>query len=472
MRSESSDGVTKVRLGTPVPRRSNEARPVEPPETQYARIGDIHIGYQTIGEGPIDLVLLDQWFSNVDALWFFAPLAQFVERLSSFARVILLDKRGTGVSDPIALGSLPTLETWMDDIRVVMDAVASERAAFLTGLGASYLSLLFAATFPARVESLILVDGVARLTGTDDYFPELSRTLIEADVEPIRSAWGHGGFLRAMAPAAYRDPGLVRSFARYERLSASPTTAFAVGRVLYESDVRHVLPAIRVPTLVVTHAASAHARPRLSRYLAEHIPGARHLELPGSENLMWAGDQDRLVEEIQEFLTGVRPAPETERVLATVLFTDIVGSTERAQALGDHAWRQLLERHYGIAREHLGRFRGREVVTTGDGLLATFDGPARAIRCAQAIVTTVAALGLEVRAGLHTGEIELAGSDVRGIAVHIGSRISALAGAGEVLVSSTVKDLVVGSGIGFDDRGVHALKGVPDAWHLYAVRSG
>jgi class 3 adenylate cyclase len=444
---------------------------MEPPETHYARIGDVHIGYQTVGAGPFDLVLLDQWFSNVDAMWLFPPLAQFVERLSTFARVIVLDKRGTGVSDPVALGSLPTLETWMDDIRAVMDAVGSERAAFVAGVGACYLGLLFAATFPSRTSALVLVDGFARLTGTDDYFPELPRALVEADVEPIRSAWGHGGFLRAMAPAEYRDPALVRSFARYERLSASPATAFAVGRVLYESDVRRVLPAIRVPTLVITHLRSAMTPQGLSPYLAEHIPGARQLELPGSNSFMWAGDQGRLVDELQEFLTGVRPAPETERVLATVLFTDIVGSTERAHALGDHAWRQLLERHYGIARQQLERFRGRQVVTTGDGLLATFDGPARAIRCAQAMVAGMRDLELEIRAGLHTGEIELEGTDVRGIAVHIGARISALARAGEVLVSSTVKDLVVGSGIEFDDRGVHSLKGVPDEWHLYAVRS-
>jgi class 3 adenylate cyclase len=444
---------------------------VERPDTNYARSGEVHIGYQVVGAGPFDLVLLDQWFSNVDALWDFAPLARFVERLSSFARVIVLDKRGTGISDPVPLGGVPTLEGWMDDIRAVMDTVGSERAAIAAGVGACYLALLFAATYPRRTSALELVDGFARLTGADDYFPELPRSLAEANVEPIRSAWGHGGFLRAIAPAEYRDPVVVRGFARYERLAASPATAFAVGSALYEGDVRHVLPAVRVPTLVITHAQSALTPPRLSRYLAEHIPGARHLELPGSENLMWAGDQDRLLAELQEFLTGVRPAPETERLLATVLFTDIVGSTERAHALGDHAWRALLDRHYAEADAQLARFRGRKVVTTGDGLLATFDGPARAIRCAQAIGATVRDLGIELRAGLHTGEIELDGTDVRGLAVHIGARIAGLADAGQVLVSSTVKDLVVGSGIEFDDRGVHRLKGVPDEWHLYAVRS-
>jgi len=246
--------------------------------------------------------------------------------------------------------------------------------------------------------------------------------------------------------------------------------AIAMARLLFRSDVRHVLPAIRVPTLVISHAESAFIPPALGRYVAEHVPGARYLELQGSDNLIWAGDQVRMVAELQEFLTGAPPTAETERVLATVLFTDIAGSTERARALGDHAWKELLDRHYAIAREQLDRFRGRQVVTTGDGLLATFDGPARAVRCAQAIAGGVRDLGLEIRAGLHTGEIELDGADVRGIAVHIGARIAALAEPGEVLASSTVKDLVIGSGINFGDRGMHTLKGVPDEWHLYAVR--
>jgi class 3 adenylate cyclase len=443
---------------------------IEPPETRYARSGDVHVGYQVVGQGDIDLVLLDQWFSNVDALWDLAPLSLFIERLSHFARVIVLDKRGTGISDPVPLGGLPTLEEWMDDIRAVIDTAGAQHVALVAGLGACYLALLFAATYPQRTSALVLVDGFARLTGTDDYFPDLPHAMVEEAVEPVRAAWGQGGFLRAFAPAAYRNPALVKNFARYERLSASPRAAFAIGKVLYESDVRQVLPAIQVPTLVITHAQPLMTPPALSRFLAEHIMGAQHLELPGSEVLMWAGDQARIVAELQEFLTGVRALPETERVLATVLFTDIVGSTEQANTLGDHAWKELLERHYAVAREQLERFRGREVVTTGDGLLATFDGPARAIRSAQAIGAAVRDLGIEIRAGLHTGEIELEGGDVRGIAVHIGARIAKLAGPGEVLVSSTVKDLVVGSGIEFDDRGARALKGVPGEWRIYAVR--
>ena len=440
---------------------------MEPPETRYARSGGVHIGYQVVGDGPLDLVLFEQWFSNVDALWQFAPLARFVERLAAFSRVILLDKRGTGISDPVPLGGLPTLEEWMDDIRVVLDEVGSQRTALVAALGAGYLTMLFAATYPQRTAGLVLVDGYARLTGTEDYFPDLPNSMSEAAVGQVREAWGHGGMLRAFAPAEYRNPDLVRRYGWYERQSASPAEAFAIGRVMYDSDVRHVLPAIRVPTLVITHAESARIPPALGRYVADHIPGALHLEVPGSDNFLWAGDQARLASEIQQFLTGVRPEPETERVLATVLFTDIVGSTQHARELGDHTWKELLDRHYAVAREQLERFRGRQIVTTGDGLLATFDGPARAIRCAQAFVAGVHDLGLEIRAGLHTGEIELDGSDVRGIAVHIGARIAALAEAREVLVSSTVKDLVVGSGIGFEDRGQHALKGVEGEWHLY-----
>jgi class 3 adenylate cyclase len=444
---------------------------VETPETKYARSGDVHVGYQVVGDGPLDLVLLDQWFSNVDALWHFAPLARFVERLAGFSRLILLDKRGTGISDPIPLGGLPTLEEWMDDIRAVMDEVGSRQAALVSAVGAGYLTMLFAATYPARTSALVLVDGYARIGGAPDYFPELQAPVTERGFEDARAAFGSGVQLRMMAPAASRDQSIARSFAEYSRLSASPAMAIAMARLLFQSDVRHVLPAIRVPTLVISHAESAFIPPALGRYVAEHVPGARYLELPGSDNLLWSGDQVRLVAELQEFLTGAPPTPETERVLATVLFTDIVGSTERALMLGDHAWKELLDRHYAIAREQLERFRGRQVVTTGDGLLATFDGPARAVRCAEAIVGGVRDLGLEIRAGLHTGEIELDGLDVRGIAVHIGARIAALAEPGEVLASSTVRDLVIGSGINFGDRGMQTLKGVPGEWHLYAVRS-
>jgi len=437
------------------------------PDTRYARSGDVHIAYQTLGDGPIDVVFVDQWWSNVDTQWELPPLARMLERLASFSRVIVLDKRGTGLSDPVPLGGLPTLEEWMDDIRAVLDAVGSERAALLSGIGATYLTILFAATYPDRTSALVLVDGYARLLGADDYLPWLPREFPPQEGESIRAGWGRGVLLERLAPGEASDPALVRAFAAYERQSASPGTGQAMLQALYEGDVRRVLPAIRVPTLVIAHAQSARIPPEHSRYLAEHIDKATYLELPGNENLPWAGDQARLIAEIQEYLTGNRPREEPDRVLATVLFTDIVGSTSRAAELGDHRWRSLLAAHDQAARAELERHRGREIDTTGDGFLALFDGPARAIRCAAAIRDAVAPLGLEIRCGLHTGEVELADGNVKGIAVHIGARVAALAGAGEILVSTTVKDLVIGSGIGFDDRGVRELKGVPGEWRLF-----
>jgi class 3 adenylate cyclase len=440
-----------------------------PPETRYARNGDAHVAYQVIGTGPIDLVVIDQWFSNMEAQWEFAPLARLLERLATFARVIVFDKRGTGISDPIALdGHL--LEEWMDDLRAVLDDVGSERTALLCGIGAAYMMLLFAATYPERTTALVGVDPCARISWAPDYPLGWPLEGLLQDLERLRSSWGPGGgTMTFLAPNLLQDPAVSASFGRYERQSASPGAAVAMLRMMYESDVRHVLPAVQVPTLVLQKAEAARIPPAHGRYVAEHIAGAKYGEIPGSENYMWAGDTDLLLAEIQEFLTGVRPAPDPDRVLATVLFTDIVGSTERAAELGDRRWRDLLERHNALVRRELERFRGREVDTAGDGFLATFDGPARAIRCAIAIGRSVRELGLEVRAGLHTGEIELIGDDVGGLAVHIGARVAALGGPGEVLVSSTVKDLVVGSGIAFEDRGAHTLKGVPGTWQLFTV---
>jgi len=442
------------------------------PETRYARAGeDVHIAFQTVGAGPMDITLVDQWFSNVVAQWRLPPLARFIDHLASFSRVILLDKRGTGVSDPVPLGGLPTLDEWMDDIRTVLDAAGSERTALLSGAGASFLTILFAATYPDRTSALILVDGYARTSAAPGYVPGLPPRLPEEDAERIRAGWGHGALLDILAPGEAGDVLLRKSYSEYESLSASPGMAVAMIRMLYESDVRHVLSAVRVPTLIIHHADSARIPPALSRYLVEHITDARSVELPGSTNLIWAGDQEAVLGEVQEFLTGVRPHAESDRVLATVLFTDIVGSTARAAELGDARWRHVLESHHQLVRAELERHRGREIDTIGDGFLATFDGPARAIRCASAIRDSVRSIGLEVRAGLHTGEVELMDGDVGGIAVHIGARVAALAGPGEVLVSSTVKDLVVGSGIEFDDRETYQLKGVPDAWHLFAART-
>jgi class 3 adenylate cyclase len=440
------------------------------PETRYTRSEDVHLAYQTLGEGPPDVLVIDQWWSNVDGQWDVPPLARMLERVASFSRLIVLDKRGTGLSDPVPLGGLPTLEEWMDDIRAVLDEVGSQRTALFSGVGASYLTILFAATYPERTSALVLIDGYARLLGADDYLPWLAREFPPGEGEAIRAAWGKGILLQRLAPMEASDPAVLQAFAAYERQSASPGTASAMLKMLYEGDVRKVLPAIRVPTLVIGHAKSARVPVEHSRYLAEHIRGARYLELPSDENLPWAGDQGRLLSEVQQFLTGVRPIEEPDRVLATVLFTDIVESTRRAAELGDQRWRSLLAAHDHAARAEMERYRGREIQTTGDGFLAVFDGPARAIRCAAAIRDAVHDLGLEVRSGLHTGEVELTDADVRGIAVHIGARIAALAGPGEILVSTTVKDLVIGSGISFKDRGVHALKGVPEEWRLYGAQ--
>jgi class 3 adenylate cyclase len=440
------------------------------PDTQYARLGDLHLAYQVLGKGPRDILLLDQWFSHMEAQWDVQPLAEFRERLASFGRLIMFDKRGSGLSDPIPTSALPTVEEWMDDIPAVLDAVGSENAVVITNLGGGILATTFAAAHPERVSSLILVDCFARFLVAPD-FPigapqeELERTLEEADL-----TMGRGLMIDLFAPSVAKDDRLRRTWSRYERQASSPGSTIATVRLIYQSDVRDILPAIHVPTLVVHRADARGFRAEHGRYLADHIPGAKYMELPGIDNLIWAGDQDAILDEIQDFITGVRPAPAPHRALATVLFTDIVGSTRLAAEMGDGRWHGLLAEHYRLARRQLDRFGGQEVKTVGDGILATFDGPARAIRCAVAIRDEVGELGLRIRAGMHTGEIEVQADDIAGLAVHIGARISALANADEVLVSGTVKDLVVGSGIEFEDRGSHELKGVPGEWRLFAVR--
>ncbi|MDQ3881376.1 MAG: adenylate/guanylate cyclase domain-containing protein [Chloroflexota bacterium] len=440
------------------------------PRTRYARSGDLHIAYQTVGDGPLDVVVVDQWFSNVDAQWDFAPLAEVLTRLSSFSRVIVFDKRGTGLSDPVSIDALPTLEEWIDDMRAVLDAVASERTALVSGIGASLVTLLFAATYPGRTSALALIDPYARVSWAPDYRWGRPLDQLSADLEGLRASWGtQGGLLNVLAPDLLHDRALVEAYLRYERQSASPGAARAMIARLYESDVRHVLPAIRVPALVVSRRDATRIGPVHGRYIADRIPAARYVEVAGNENVIWAGETASILAEVEEFLTGARPAPEPDRVLATILFTDIVESTTRAAELGDTQWRALLDAHHGIVRSALARFRGREIKTTGDGFLATFDGPARAVGCALSIRDELAAAGLAIRSGLHTGEIELIGDDVGGIAVNIAARISAMAGAREVLTSSTVKDLVAGSGLAFEPRGSHRLKGVPDEWRIFAA---
>ena len=442
---------------------------IEVPETRYVKSGDVNIAYQVVGKGPFDLIHVPPFVSNLELQWEDPAERRYFERLASFSRLIMFDKRGTGLSDRVAVA---TLEERMDDLRAVMDDAGSERAAVYGGSEGGALSLLFATTYPERVSALVLYGAYPRMTWAPDYTDGVPEEIWDEGLRHLEEQWGRGqegGLpLWALTPGRADDPAWRRAHGRWERLSASPGAAVAIQQMIRAIDVRHLLSAIRVPTLVVYRTADiAHASG--SRYLGAHIPGAKVVELPGDEYFPYLGDQDAILDEIEEFLTGVRPVPAPDRALATVMFTDIVSSTERAASLGDDAWTRTLDRHDSLIESEVERHRGRRIKTTGDGILATFDGPARAVRCAQAISKAVRSLGVEVRAGLHTGEIEIRGDDIGGIAVHIGARVSALAGPGEVLVSSTVKDLVAGSGITFTDRGSHVLKGVPDEWRVFTA---
>ncbi|WP_041312932.1 adenylate/guanylate cyclase domain-containing protein [Mycobacterium sp. JS623] len=442
---------------------------IEVPETRYAKSGDVNIAYQVVGDGPFDLVYVPPFVSNLELQWEDPAERRYFERLASFSRLIMFDKRGTGLSDRVAVA---TLEERMDDLRAVMDAAGSQRAAIYGGSEGGALSILFAVTYPERVSALALYGAYPRMAWAPDYPDGIPDDVWADGLRHLEENWGRGeegGLpLWALAPGRADDPAFRRSHGRWERLSASPGAAVAIQQMVRELDVRHALPAIRVPTLVVYRTADmGHAAG--SRYLGAHIPGAKVIELQGDEYFPHLGDQDAILDEVEEFLTGVRPVHALDRALATVLFTDIVSSTQRVAALGDDEWTRILDHHDAMAAREIDRHRGRKISTTGDGVLATFDGPARAVRCAQAICAGVRSLGLDVRAGLHTGEVELRGDDIGGIAVHIGQRVSSLAGPAEVLVSSTVKDLVAGSGIKFLDRGFHVLKGVPDEWRIFAV---
>jgi class 3 adenylate cyclase/pimeloyl-ACP methyl ester carboxylesterase len=442
----------------------------EAPETRYARSGEYSIAYQVVGEGEFDLVYMPGFASHLEVFWEQPAYSRFLHRLASFSRVILIDRLGTGLSDRLPPDRTSTLEQRMDDIRAVMDTVACERAALLGWSEAVMPCATFAATHPERVSKLVMYGGMPRILEDEDYEIGVSAELFDEWAQTVREMWGRSGdALRYWAPSMVDDEAARAWFARFSRLAASPGAAVALWNAIRDTDVRDVLSTIRVPTLLIHRVGDPLVRVEHSRYMAQQIPGAKLVELPGEDHLWWFGDQDAIVDEVQEFLTGARSAPAADRVLATVLFTDIVGSTQRAAELGDGRWRDVLERHESITRRELKRFRGTEVKTTGDGFLATFDGPARAIGCASAIAEAVRPLGIEVRAGLHTGECEVMNGDVGGIAVHTGARVSAQAGPGEVLVSSTVKDLVAGSGIEFEDRGDHELKGVPGEWRLYAV---
>jgi class 3 adenylate cyclase len=431
------------------------------PDTLYAKSGHVRIAYQVVGDGPFDLVFVPGYVSNLDLAWEEPTRAQVFTRLAAFSRLILFDKRGTGLSDR---GGLPTLEERMDDVRAVMDAVGSRQAALFGVSEGGAMSMLFAATYPDRTRALVLYGAFAHyhswVTPEDQ---------IEAVLERLEKNWGTGASLAHLAPNLISDDAFKRRYARFERLSASPSSAAALIRMNSEIDVRPILPSIRVPTLIVHREGDALVNVEAGRFLAHQIPNAKYVELPGNDHLPWVGNTERIVDEVEEFLTGSRPTPEPDRVLATVLFTDIVGSTKRAEAIGDRAWHDLLDRHNEIVRREILRHRGREVKTTGDGFLITFDGPARSIRCSLAISEAVEDLGLQVKAGLHTGEVEMTDNDLSGIAVHIASRIVAMAQPGQVLVSSTVRDLVAGSNIRFRDEGSHRLKGLEERVKLFAA---
>jgi class 3 adenylate cyclase len=438
------------------------------------RNGEVALAYQVIGGGPPDLVHVPPWISNLEIGWENPLYARFLRRLASFSRLVLVDRRGTGLSDRLSARDLPSLELLMEDLGLVLDAVGSERAVLFGGSDSGCLCALFAATYPERTLALIAYGSAARGTASDDYPWAWGHAQWDSYLSDLAAGWGSNEYAKEtvewLTPSLSSDQEQRRWWTRMQRLSASPSSMAAIERIWSEIDIRPILATIQVPTLILHRAGDPVEDLEAGRDMGRRIPGARFVELPGSDWPAWAGDQTAVLREIESFMRSIREAEaELDRVLATVLFTDIVGSTEKAADLGDHRWRELLHLHHTQMRALLSRFRGTEVDTAGDGLLATFDGPARAVKCAQAITEAVGALGLEIRAGVHTGEVELAGQNVRGIAVHIGARIASLAVPGEVLVSSTVKDLVAGSGLVFENRGAHSLKGVPGEWRIYAA---
>ncbi|HEX9351328.1 MAG TPA: adenylate/guanylate cyclase domain-containing protein [Gaiellaceae bacterium] len=440
------------------------------PETRYAKTGDIHIAYQVFGDGPVDMVLAAEFWHSIEVQWDQPDLAAFLERMGSFARLISFDQRGSGVSDPVSLRELTSLDLWMDDINVVMDEVEAESAVLYGIGGGGTMSMLFAATHPQRVSGLILVNSFARLSRAPDYPWGRGPDLEDEVLDVMRTGWGRGVFLDLVAPSRVGDEDFRRWWARYQRIGASPGTILSMRRMLAQIDVRDVLPSIRAPTLVLHRAETTWNRIEHGRYLAEHIPGAKLVEVPGVDHFFFIGNSEAILSETEKFVAGLAGPPESDRQLSTVLFTDIVGSTALAAQVGDRRWREVLEAQRKLVRRELERYRGLEIDTAGDGFLATFDGPGRAVQCAAVLRDAVKPLGIEIRAGLHTGEVEVLSEGLAGVAVHIGQRVLAEAEPGEVLVSSTVKDLTAGSGLEFEDRGLHALKGVPEEWRLFAVR--
>jgi len=439
------------------------------PVTRYAKSGEVHIAYQVVGDAPRDLVFAPGFVSHVEHIWNDPGGSRLLTRLAAFSRVILFDKRGTGLSDRTS--EIFTLEQRMDDIRAVMDAAGSQRATVFGQSEGGSMAMLFAATYPERTSALVICGGYARRSWAPDYPFAPNEAWWDAFLERLEREWGGPVAVEIMAPSRADDPQFRDWWASYLKVGASPGAVVAIQRMNREIDARHVLPVVRVPTLILQRVGDKNISLEYARYLAERIPDSKLVELAGDDHLPWVGDVDAIVDEIEEFLTGARHGPEPDRVLATVLFVDIVDSTERLTRLGDRKWRELLERYYAAVRRELGVFRGREIDTAGDGVLATFDGPARAVRCARAVLEAVRAFGLEARAGLHSGEVELIGDKIGGIAVHIGARVAGHAGPGQVWVTSMVKDLVAGSGLRFAERGSHVLKGVPGEWRLLSSES-
>jgi class 3 adenylate cyclase len=438
--------------------------------TQYALSGNVHIAYQIVGDGPVDLVYVPGWVSHVERAWESPDNARFLARLSSFSRLIMFDKRGTGLSDRVPINQLPTLEERMDDLRAVMEAAGSERAAVFGFSEGATLCALFAATYPENTHSLIMFGSFARRLWSPDHPWGPTMEEREQEYDFIAREWGKMMDVEHYAPSEVGNEAFLQSLVDYFRNAASPGAAVALLKMNTQIDIRKILPTISVPTLVIHRTGDRDAMVEGARWMAGQIPEATFVELPGSDHLIWAGDQKAVLDEIQEFLTGERPAPLANRFLATILFTDLVESTQSAHQLGDSAWHKMLDRHNSLSEKTIRRYRGRLVKTTGDGIHATFDGPGRAVLCAREISDLVfQELGIAVRAGLHTGEIELQGEETVGVAVHLAARVAALAGPHEVFVSRTVRDLVSGSGIEFEDQGTFELKGFPEKWQVFKV---
>jgi class 3 adenylate cyclase len=444
-----------------------------PPETRYARNGTIHLAYQVLGSGPPDLLVVGPGpNAHVDYAWMEPSLARFMRRLASFSRLILYDNRGVGLSDPVPGAAAPAMDEQVDDIRAILDETGSQRAVLMGNSAGCAPVLVFAATHPGRVSSLILLSGYARLRAGAGYPQGLDQAHIDQITDAILGTWGTGADLDLVAPTAAADDNFRRWYAQIQRMSASPATAAAMTRLWYEFDVRGVLPAIRVPTLVIARAGNATLPAHHSRYLADHIADAKYIEFPDTDLLYFTGQADQVLDAIEEFVTGMRPLPSPDRFLGTVLFVDVVRSTQLAAEIGDSRFAELLGEFIQLLGRQLDRYQGRLVDTAGDGALAVFDSPVRAIACAEAVRDAVRALGLQVRAGVHTGEMEHGpGGAVRGIAVHTGARVAALADPGEILVSRTIRDLVAGAPVRLDSRGEHELKGVPGSWEVFAVTS-